>query len=127
MHSIDELRVWVATVDMGLGHQRATYPFSGIAEEGILAVNNGSFVSAEEKKLWDRLRNAYEFLSRARSLPLVRPATPPQRLPPGRSLADRARAAGAAQDDSPRRHRALESRRGDRRSLLGRTVPAGGL
>lgn len=71
MHSIDELRVWVATVDMGLGHQRATYPFSDIAEEGILAVNNGSFVSAEEKKLWDRLRNAYEFLSRARSLPLI--------------------------------------------------------
>jgi hypothetical protein len=66
-----DLRVWVATVDMGLGHQRATYPFGPIAEEGILPVNNGSFVSPEERKLWDRLRNAYEFLSRARSIPLV--------------------------------------------------------
>ncbi|MFW6180415.1 MAG: hypothetical protein ACOC8N_01605 [Spirochaetota bacterium] len=71
MRSYDGLRVWVATVDMGLGHQRATYPFSAIAEEGILSVNNGSFVSGDEKKLWDRLRSAYEFLSRARSLPLI--------------------------------------------------------
>jgi hypothetical protein len=71
MRENDGLRVWVATADMGLGHQRATYPFSDIAEEGILSVNNGSFVSDEEKKLWDRLRSAYEFLSRARSLPLI--------------------------------------------------------
>ncbi len=56
---------------MGLGHQRATYPLMEYAEGGIIAVGSSQSSDPAEKKQWDRLRNAYEFLSRVRSVPLI--------------------------------------------------------
>ncbi len=67
----DELRAWVVTVDMGLGHQRATYPLRHLAEGGIIAVGSSSSKDPEERKLWGRLRKTYELLSRVRGVPVV--------------------------------------------------------
>ncbi len=64
-------KAWVVTVDMGLGHQRATYPLRHLAEEGIVTVGSSTASDPEEKKLWDRMRNMYEFLSRVRGTPII--------------------------------------------------------
>ena len=62
-----DLRSWVITVDMGLGHQRAVFPFGDIAEEGILGVG----LDPDEAKLWRNLLRGYEFVSRVRTVPIV--------------------------------------------------------
>ncbi|MEM5946952.1 hypothetical protein WKV44_00170 [Spirochaetia bacterium 38H-sp] len=62
---------WVVTVDMGLGHQRATAPFYGIARDGIISVGSHSSSDEAEKALWEKMLGAYEFLSRVRAVPLV--------------------------------------------------------
>jgi hypothetical protein len=64
-------KAWVATVDMGLGHQRATYPLRHLAEGGIITVGGSTASDPEEKKLWDRTRHTYEFLSRVRRIPII--------------------------------------------------------
>ena len=67
----DNIRAWVVSADMGLGHQRATSPLGLIAEEGILTAGSASVSDPAEQKLWDRTRHVYEFLSRARSFPII--------------------------------------------------------
>ena len=64
-------KAWVATVDMGLGHQRATHPLRYLADGEIITVGGSVASDPEEKKLWDRMRNMYEFLSRVRTTPVV--------------------------------------------------------
>lgn len=66
-----DIRAWVVSADMGLGHQRATAPLQMIAEEGILTAGSAEISSPGEKKLWDRTRRAYETISRARSIPII--------------------------------------------------------
>lgn len=66
-------KAWVVSADMGYGHQRAVYPLKDIAEEGIITVGSSEAVSKAEQKLWKRLLNAYEFFSRAKSVPVVGP------------------------------------------------------
>jgi len=65
------MKAWVVTVDMGLGHQRATYPLASVAEGGIIAVGDEQSSSPEESRLWSRVRHAYEMISRCKSIPLV--------------------------------------------------------
>jgi hypothetical protein len=67
----DLQKAWVVTVDMGLGHQRATYPLRQLAEGGIITVGGTMTSDPEEKKMWDRMRKTYEFLSRVRTVPLI--------------------------------------------------------
>jgi hypothetical protein len=64
-------KAWVATVDMGLGHQRATYPLRYLTEGGIITVGGSVATDPAEKKLWDRMRAMYEFLSRVRKTPVI--------------------------------------------------------
>jgi hypothetical protein len=64
-------KAWVVTVDMGLGHQRATYPLRDLAQGGIITVGSSTASDPGEKKMWDRMRSTYEFLSRVRSVPLI--------------------------------------------------------
>jgi hypothetical protein len=64
-------RAWVAAANMGLGHKRAVYPLTSIAEGGIMIVNDPSFADPEELKVWERLLGVYEGLSRAKSIPLI--------------------------------------------------------
>ena len=67
----DNLKSWVITADMGYGHQRAVYPLRDIAEEKIITVGSDDAPSKKEKKLWRRVLGAYEFMSRAKSIPVI--------------------------------------------------------
>ncbi|MGE4489394.1 MAG: hypothetical protein AB7E95_07625 [Kiritimatiellales bacterium] len=71
MLNTEQLRAWVVSADMGLGHQRATSPLAGIAEEGVITAGDASVCSPKEKKLWEKTRRAYEFLSRVRAVPII--------------------------------------------------------
>ena len=66
------IRAWVATAEMGLGHQRASYPLRDIAEGGLITLGRADDnTSAAEHKTWERLRKSYEFLSRTKGWPLI--------------------------------------------------------
>ena len=65
------LRAWVATADMGLGHQRAAYPLRDVAEGGLITLGTVENTSNSEHKLWERMRRSYEFLSRTKSWPII--------------------------------------------------------
>ena len=67
----DELRAWIVTADMGLGHQRAAHALAHLAHEGILVAGGPGATDQDETRLWRRLRWTYEFLSRAKQVPLV--------------------------------------------------------
>ena len=69
--SIDTAKAWVVTADMGYGHQRAVHPLRDIAEDSIITVGKNDATSPGEAKLWKRVLGAYEFLSRAKSLPVI--------------------------------------------------------
>jgi hypothetical protein len=62
---------WVITVDMGLGHQRAAHPLLPLARNGIITAGSPGFADEREQRLWTRMRNSYEFVSRVKSVPLV--------------------------------------------------------
>ena len=66
-----DVNAWVATADMGLGHQRAAYPLRDIAEEGLVTLGRTANTPPGEAKLWERMRRSYEFLSRTKSWPLI--------------------------------------------------------
>jgi hypothetical protein len=67
----DELRAWIVTADMGLGHQRAAHALAHLAHEGILTAGGPGVTDADEARLWRRLQWIYEFVSRAKGVPLV--------------------------------------------------------
>jgi hypothetical protein len=69
--SNQELKAWVVSATMGYGHHRAVFPFEEIAEGGIITDGSGQASSKKEERLWKRFLGAYEFLSRAKSLPIV--------------------------------------------------------
>jgi hypothetical protein len=64
-------RVWVISVDMGYGHQRAAYPLKDIAEERIITANRDRIISEDEERKWRFARWFYESISRMQSLPIV--------------------------------------------------------
>lgn len=68
-----ETRAWIVTVDMGLGHQRAAQPVAPFAENGLVTAGGEGFADDAERRLWTRLRNSYETLSRIRSVPIIGP------------------------------------------------------
>jgi hypothetical protein len=65
------MKAWVVTVDMGLGHQRATYPLASLAEGGVLTVGSEQAGTLQEARLWDRVRHGYELISRCKAVPLI--------------------------------------------------------
>jgi hypothetical protein len=65
------LRTWLATVDMGLGHQRAVHPLLDLAEGGLITVGKDSASYPEEIKTWNRMQRTYDSLSRIRSIPII--------------------------------------------------------
>jgi len=62
---------WVVSADMGLGHQRATYPLRGITHDGsIINMQDPDYTSKKERRVWKRTRSIYESVSRAGKIPL---------------------------------------------------------
>ncbi len=72
--ALERLRAWVVTADMGLGHQRAAHPLAHLAEGGILTAGSPEVTDDDEVAFWRRLRRTYEFVSRAKGVPVVGPA-----------------------------------------------------
>lgn len=65
-------KVWLVSADMGYGHQRAAYPLKFLAEGNkIITAGFDDLSSKNEKKLWNRLRLMYEFLSRVLKIPVT--------------------------------------------------------
>ena len=64
-------KYWIVTANMGYGHQRAVYPLRHIAEEAIITDGSASDTSKKERKMWNRVLGAYEFISRAKGIPFI--------------------------------------------------------
>ncbi len=64
-------KFWVVTVDMGYGHQRTSYPLRNFAYKGIISANNYKGIPRKDKKIWDKSRSFYEFVSRLKRIPLL--------------------------------------------------------
>lgn len=71
MNQNNNTKSWVISATMGYGHQRAVYPLKDFAEEKIITVGSEDAASKNEKKLWSRILRAYEFMSRAKGIPLI--------------------------------------------------------
>ncbi|MEW6507739.1 MAG: hypothetical protein AB1432_08350 [Bacteroidota bacterium] len=67
----EDVKAWVISATMGYGHNRAVHPLREIAEEKIITVGAGDAASKNEEKLWKRLLGAYEFMSRAKGIPII--------------------------------------------------------
>jgi hypothetical protein len=67
----DQIRAWIVTADMGLGHQRAAQALAYLAEGGILTAGAGDVTDELESGFWRRLRWSYEFISRAKGVPMI--------------------------------------------------------
>jgi hypothetical protein len=67
-------KFYVVAVDMGYGHQRAAFPFTQMAEGGIIDANNYHGISEDEKKLWSQQSGLYDFVSYFKKIPILGPA-----------------------------------------------------
>jgi len=64
-------KMYVVTVDMGYGHQRAAYPFAAVAEGGIITINDYVGITAEAKEISNGIRSQYEYVSFFKKLPII--------------------------------------------------------
>lgn len=64
-------KAWVVSVDMGYGHQRASYPLKSIAYGGIISANSYPGIPEKDKFIWENSRGFYEFVSRFKMVPLI--------------------------------------------------------
>ncbi|HRY63084.1 MAG TPA: hypothetical protein P5267_00540 [Patescibacteria group bacterium] len=65
-------KVCLVTVDMGYGHQRAAFPLRFLDRKGeMLLANNYSGMAEKDLLIWNQGRRPYEFISRAKHLPVV--------------------------------------------------------
>ncbi|MDP2586592.1 MAG: hypothetical protein Q8P32_02355 [Candidatus Komeilibacteria bacterium] len=68
---INNLKVWLVTVDMGYGHQRAAYPLRHIAYQGIINANKYKDIPKLDLDNWSSQRKFYEFISRFKRVPII--------------------------------------------------------
>lgn len=61
----------IVTVDMGYGHQRASYPLKEMAYGKILSANNYAGIPPADRNIWKKSREFYEFISRFKNVPVV--------------------------------------------------------
>jgi len=70
--SLRESGVWVVAVSMGYGHQRTAYPLKYLAFEGkIINANDYEGIPGKDRKIWERAKSFYEFISRFKRVPLI--------------------------------------------------------
>lgn len=68
-----DMKAWIVSANMGLGHQRATYPLRNMAHHGVLLFGEDEVCHKKEKRQWTIFRNTYETLSRTSQIPLIGP------------------------------------------------------
>lgn len=64
-------KAWIVTVDMGYGHQRASYPLQHLAFKEVISANNYRGIPEKDLRTWRRSRLFYEFISRFKRIPLI--------------------------------------------------------
>ena len=65
-------KAWVIAVDMGYGHQRTAYPLRHLAFGGkVINANNYEGITKEDKKIWKKAKDGYEFISAFRRTPII--------------------------------------------------------
>lgn len=64
-------KFWLLTVEMGYGHERASYALEEWAYEGIIVANKDPQIPFLERKIWEIAKEIYFFFSRASDLPIV--------------------------------------------------------
>ena len=65
-------KVCLVTVDMGYGHQRAAYPLRFLDKQGEMTLaNNYPDIPESDLKIWNQGRKPYEFISRAKHIPVL--------------------------------------------------------
>jgi hypothetical protein len=63
---------YLIAVDMGYGHQRAAYPLRHLAYKNeIINANCYAGIPKGDRNVWEQSREAYEFISRFKKVPLV--------------------------------------------------------
>ncbi|MFA6536813.1 MAG: hypothetical protein WCT18_00250 [Patescibacteria group bacterium] len=66
------MKAYIIAVDMGYGHQRAAYPLKILAgDKKIINANKYAGIPANDKKIWNQSREAYEFFSRFKKIPIL--------------------------------------------------------
>ncbi len=64
--------VYVASVDMGYGHQRATYPLKHLAVDGmVIHADSYEGIPDKDRDIWLSSRKFYEFISRFKRVPII--------------------------------------------------------
>ena len=66
-----KIKVWLVTVDMGYGHQRASYPLKHLAYQGVINANTYKGIIKQDKEAWLNQRKAYEAISRFKRVPVI--------------------------------------------------------
>jgi len=61
----------VVAVDMGYGHLRAARPLARALGTEVVDVDRPPLVGPEERKVWERVRGAYEWTSRISQIPVA--------------------------------------------------------
>ena len=73
-------QAYIVTVNMGYGHQRASYPLADLAAcppdwehsgSNIIAANNYPGIPKKDINSWEGSRKVYEFISRFKKVPLL--------------------------------------------------------
>lgn len=65
-------KVCLVAVDLGYGHQRAAFPLRFLDRKGEMTLaNNYEGIPPKDKKIWDQGRKPYEFISRAKRIPII--------------------------------------------------------
>ncbi len=64
-------RAWIISVNMGYGHQRTAFPLRGLAEGEIINANDYKGIPEQDRKIWERTRKFYEFISRFSETPFI--------------------------------------------------------
>ncbi|HVP69522.1 MAG TPA: hypothetical protein VMT17_19895 [Anaeromyxobacteraceae bacterium] len=61
----------VVSVDMGYGHLRAARPLARALGREVIHVDRPPLVLPEERRVWERVRGAYEWTSRVSQIPAI--------------------------------------------------------
>jgi len=65
-------KFWLVSAEMGYGHYRAIYPLKDLSACGdILIANRMPEACSDEKRMWKMMLGFYEFMSRARKIPVI--------------------------------------------------------
>ena len=65
-------KVCLVAVDLGYGHQRAAFPLRFLDRKGEMTLaNNYPGIPDKDREIWNQGRKPYEFISRAKHIPIV--------------------------------------------------------